>query len=294
MNDLQKNMINIYGKEGEDWLTNLPVLIQKMEHVYGLSHLVSVNNLSFNYVLSGMQGSQPIILKLSLDSDSLKREANALKAFAGFGVVKLLMEQEGVLLLEQVMPGESLRSFFPKRDDESVRIACDCLKRLHQAEIPKNHQFPLVSDWLNTLDTEHNIPSAYLERARELRNELLVSSAQSVLLHGDLHHDNILRHGSGWLVIDPKGVIGEPAYEVAALIRNPIPSLIEHQQANHLIAARIKLFADLLKLPEKRIASWCYVQAVLAWAWALEDGWDTEYFKSLCDYLRKSTPSAKS
>ncbi len=38
---------------------------------------------------------------------------------------------------------------------------------------------------------------------------------------GDLHHENILAaERAPWLAIDPKGVIGEPAYEMGALLRN--------------------------------------------------------------------------
>lgn len=76
---------------------------------------------------------------------------------------------------------------------------------------------------------------------------------------GDLHHDNILQNSDdearysfsdgGWLVIDPKGVIGEQAYEVAAFIRNPIPELLTHDDAPTIIHNRITRFAELLELP---------------------------------------------
>jgi streptomycin 6-kinase len=125
-----------------------------------------------------------------------------------------------------------------------------------------------------------------LHKARQLRDELLESSAKAVLLHGDLHHDNILQQGDDWIVIDPKGVIGEPAYEVAAFIRNPIPELLALNNAVTVISDRITRFAEILEIPERRILDWCYVQAVLAWAWALEDGGDGSYFKQLTEILK--------
>ena len=109
----------------------------------------------------------------------------------------------------------------------------------------------------------------------------MVTSSKPVLLHGDLHHDNILQNGDGWVVIDPKGVIGEPAYEVAAFIRNPIPGLLALNNASSIISHRIARFAEILELPERRILDWCFVQAVLSWAWVLEDGCDEAYFKQL-------------
>lgn len=85
-----------------------------------------------------------------------------------------------------------------------------------------------------------------------------------MLLHRDLHHDNILKHGNEWKVIDPKEVIGDPVYEVAAFIRNPMPELLTldtttHTQMFHL---RMMKFAQILAFPAQRILDWCFVQAV--------------------------------
>ncbi len=178
-----------------------------------------------------------------------------------------------------------MQQFFPEKDNDAINIVCACLKRLHQAPLPKEQQFPHINDWLKALDQELDIPISYLNKARKLRNELIISSAPDILLHGDLHHDNILQHDNNWLVIDPKGVIGEPAYEIASCIRNPIPQLLEHYDVFNLIRHRINNFAELLELSEQRIIDWCYVQAVLAWAWALEDGSDAFYFKKLTELL---------
>jgi streptomycin 6-kinase len=154
--------------------------------------------------------------------------------------------------------------------------------------IPSPHAFPHIKDWLAVLDCDLKIPAKTLQKARELRDQLLKPAASDVLLHGDLHHDNILQNGNDWVVIDPKGVIGEPAYEVAAFIRNPIPELLTHADAPNIIHNRIARFANLLELPSQRILDWCFVQAVLSWVWAIEDlspealaqgdGCDTDYF----------------
>jgi len=281
MRVLEKNIINLYGDKGKQWLASLPKLIEQMEVVYGLSGLKQVTNLSYNYVLSGFQESQPIILKLGPDIDGFKREVAALKAFSGFRVVKVLAESDGMLLLERAVSGVSLKSYFPEQDNDAIHITCDCLKRLHQAPIPHIHAFPQIKDWLMVLDEDLNIPVQYLNKARQVRDDLLVTSSEPVLLHGDLHHDNMLQQSNRWVVIDPKGVIGEPAYEVAAFIRNPIPELLLLNNAASIISNRIVRFAELLELPERRILDWCFVQAVLAWAWALEDGCDEAYFQQL-------------
>lgn len=281
MKSLEKNIINLYGANGKHWLDNLPKLIVQVAETYRLSNLKPVNNLSYNYVLSGFQGSQPIILKLGLDIDGFKREAAALMAFSGFGVVQVLIENNGLLLLECAVPGVSLKSHFPENDDEAINITANVIKRLHKAPIPRTHAFPHIKDWLAALDKDWNIPAEYLQKARRLRDNLLKTSAKQVLLHGDLHHDNILQNGDDWAVIDPKGVIGEPTYEVAAFIRNPTPELLTRDNALSLINHRITRFAEFLELSERRIIDWCFVQAVLAWVWAEEDNYDTDYWEQI-------------
>lgn len=285
MNGFQSNSLNIYGEKGKAWLDELPELVTAISSKLDLHDLNEVTNLTYNYVLQGFQGDNPIILKLGLDNEGLKQEAFALKCFAGCGAVKVLAEDEGMLLLERAVPGTSLKDYFPNREHESIEIACNVMKKLHQANIPSVHNFPHVKDWLTALDKDWSIPNEHLQKARMLRDQLLQTSEADVLLHGDLHHDNILQNGENWLVIDPKGVIGESAYEVAAFIRNPIPELLYQADAPNIILNRITRFAELLELPSQRILNWCFVQAVLAWVWALEDGCDIGYWERLVEVL---------
>ena len=275
------NIISIYGEKGKAWLNELPELVTAISSRLKLRDLKEVRNLTYGYILSGFQGDSPIILKLGLDNEGLAREAFALKCFSGYGAVNVLAENDGMLLLERAVLGTSLKSYFPNQEHQSIGIACEAMRRLHQANIRKDHPFPHIKDWLAALDKEWSIPDGYLQKARKLREQLLQTSEADVLLHADLHHDNILQNGDGWLVIDPKGVIGEAAYEVAAFIRNPMPELLNHADATTIIHNRVTRFAELLELPSQRILDWCFVQAVLAWVWALEDDCDTGYFEQL-------------
>ena len=285
----ESNIINIYGKKGQQWLDDLPKLITQVEATYGLSNLKPVDNLSYNYVLTGFQDSKAIILKLGLDVDGFKREAAALMAFAGFGAVEVLIENNGLLLLECAVPGVSLKSYFPEKDDGAINITANVIKRLHKVPIPSPHPFPHIKNWLEALDGDLKIPVQPLQKARQLRDQLLKTAEPDVLLHGDLHHDNILQNGNDWVVIDSKGVIGEPAYEVAAFIRNPIPELLNYDDTQNIIHNRVTRFAEFLELPSQRILDWCFVQAVLAWAWALEDGCDNTYSKNLTAFFERYT-----
>jgi streptomycin 6-kinase len=283
MNTFHSNIISIYSEKGQAWLDSLPQLVTAISSKLDLHDLKEVTNLSYNYVLSGLQGDNPIILKLGLDNEALAREAFALKCFAGCGSVHVLSEDNGMLLLERAMPGPSLKSYFPDKEQESIEIVCGVMKKLHQANIPSVHNFPHIKDWLMALEKDWNIPNHYLQKVRKLRDELLQTSKPDVLLHGDLHHDNILQNGDNWLVIDPAGVMGERSYEVACFIRNPIPELLTHDDAPNIIQGRVTRFAELFELPYQRILHWCFVESVLSWTWDIEGNLDTEYWRRLTE-----------
>ncbi len=269
----------IYGKEGAKWLEELPGFLRDMALKYNLTELTPFPSLTYNYVASGFQKGVPVILKRSMDTAGLAREAMALRCFKDRGTVTAIAEEPGMLLLERAVPGTSLKSFFPHKDEESIQIACSLMQRLHRSAIPQNHPFPHIRDWLKALDTATCIPESSLQKAKKMRDFLLQTRGADTLLHGDLHHDNILWQGNDWVVIDPKGVIGERAFEVAAFIRNPIPELLHHVDAPNSIQGRVTRFAELLELPYQRILDWCFVQAVLAWVWAEEDQLPTTYFE---------------
>ncbi|WP_051908785.1 aminoglycoside phosphotransferase family protein [Candidatus Odyssella acanthamoebae] len=293
----QKTIINLYGEKGQLWLENLPSLFTHLSQSHNLRNLTLVDNLSYNLVLTGLQDKTPIALKIGLDKSALQQEATALKAFAGNGAIALRAHENGLLILEQAIPGTSLKSFFPQRDQDALKIACIIMQKLHQAKIP-DEKFPHIKDWLHglkeyTLDSNNRDLSFHHHRASVLANRLLSTMAQPVLLHGDLHHGNILHHQGNWLAIDPKGVVGEPAYEVAAFIRNPILQLYIHPDFEKLIKVRIFLFSHLLQLTAQRIQEWCYVQSVLGWIGALNDRENTtpyQQFANLCVQFEMTSP----
>lgn len=228
------------------------------------------------YMVSGLRDDQPIVLKISPDEATLSQEAAALKYFEGAGIAKLHDSVAGALLLEQISPGESLASHFPKQDTDATKIFCDVITLLHQAYAPRTHTiklgFPHIRDWLKALDeAQECINLYYLKKARKIRDYLLETSAAPILLHGDLHHFNILKHHEHWIAIDPKGVMGEPCYDVAAFIRNPISTLFDVPDIGLLLNRRIDQCAALLGFDRHRILLWCFVQTVLCWVWALED-----------------------
>ena len=285
MNTFEKNIIAKYGDRGKKWLADVPIFVKNLAHQWGLSNLKPVDNLTYNYVLSGFHGTQPIILKIGLDHKELEQEVKTLEFFKGPHTVSILKYQTGALLLEHAIPGTSLHSFFPEKDNESLKIACTLMQQLHRLPAPAQGAFPSLANRVALLDKNWNIPDNYLQKARTLKTQLLATAPPSVLLHGDFHYGNILQHGDSWMVIDPQAVVGEPAYEIAIFICNPFSKLIESPNGQNIVAQRIALAAEKLSIDPARIQGWTFVHSVLAWTWSLEDGRNIEEFARLTEIL---------
>lgn len=260
-------------------------IISKIAKEHSLSNLTPVSNMRFNYVASGCQSNKPIILKISLNRKECAREVLALKAFESHGAVKVLAHDDNMIIMQRLMPGVTLKDYFPANDHEPTRILCSVIKKLHLASIPKNHNFDNVRVLLKTLDQDLDIPAHILAKARRLGDTLLGSTKKEVLLHGDLHHDNIVKNGNDWLVIDPKGFIGDPAFEPAAYLSNPIPELLQVDHPRSIIQNRTQSCSEQLGISQERIVNWLYVKSVLCWAWSLEDRVDAGYWHKFLEQI---------
>ncbi len=99
-----------------------------------------------------------------------------------------------------------------------------------------------------------------------------------MLLHGDLHHFNILRgQREPWLALDPKGLIGEREYEIGALLRNPDLEKLDDRALMKLTLRRIALLSEIFGFDRQRLTAWCFAQDVLSVWWGIEDnepGWE--------------------
>ena len=129
----------------------------------------------------------------------------------------------------------------------------------------KNQIFKLwINGFLfNTLEVPEDLKKR-VAKARELVQELKQTAQELHLLHGDLHHDNILLDAQGnGIAIDPKEVIGEQAFEVGAFMCNPA-ELSEQPNVPEIMARRLDQFSQILSIDRQRLAKACYVRVILS------------------------------
>jgi streptomycin 6-kinase len=150
------------------------------------------------------------------------------------------------------------------------------MKKLHDKRIPENHNYSHISHWLKALDnlTSDQVPVSLLNKVIHLKDSLLESIGPPVLLHGDLHHDNILQNNNEWLAIDPKGIIGEPEFEIAAFDFMSVEELSNHSDVKNIFNQRIALLSYKSNLNTQRIKDWVIVRLLLMVAWSVEDNAD--------------------
>jgi streptomycin 6-kinase len=289
-------MIRVFGDHGREWLERLPSIIDEYAQRWEL-RIDPPLYLSYNYVAPATRSDgSPAIFKCGVvaENSSIRAEIAALQHWDGDGAV-LVLEADGdagVFLLERLIPG---REIVELDDVVSTRIAAGLMRRLWKPT-PAEHTFPTLHDWGKAFallrerhgGTTGSLPGALMERGERLYGELLASQAQPILLHGDLHHFNILSaQREPWLIIDPHGVIGEPAFEVGPWLRNTVGDpngphrhlyLLNQPNARAVLDRRLNDFSQLLEIERGRLRDWGIAFCTLSACWSNEsnhrDGWE--------------------
>jgi streptomycin 6-kinase len=140
--------------------------------------------------------------------------------------------------------------------------------------LPAGHGLRPLADWCAAYDRNRPALAAgpfasLFGRADALRAELLGSTERAAVLHGDLHHSNVLRDDQwGWRTIDPKGLAGDRHFDICQFMRNPWPGPADVAVSRR----RLDIFATELGLDRARLVAWCLVHAVLDVCWEFETG----------------------
>lgn len=276
--------VQLHGEAGRLWLDGLPALVEDLAARWSLVVGPPFTPLSYNYAAPAEgPGGARLVLKLGVPTRETLAEMEALQAFAGRGAARLVDSDAalGALLLERLEPGTRLAALCEADDAAATSAAAAVMRKLHRATPHRPRFLPTVADWGRGFGRCRALfggghgpfPRKLFEEAESLYAELLSTSAAPVLLHGDLHHGNILAAArAAWLAIDPKGLVGEPAYEVGALLRNPVPRLLRWPNPSRVTERRIAQLSEELGLERARVRGWGLAQAVLSCWWTVEDG----------------------
>lgn len=224
----------------------------------------------------------PAMLKVATTAD--ERRGGAVMAWwAGDGAAQVLAHDETAVLMARARRIDALAQMVRNgRDAAATEIACATVKRLHRRRPAPAPELPPLSGLFRAL-REAAGQGGRLAAAWMLAEPLLASEQDRVVLHGDIHHGNILDFGGDdWRAIDPWGYVGERAYDYANLFRNPDLSAVSQSGR---VRRQLDEVSRLAGLDRDRLARWVVAHAGLSVAWCLEDGVDPSPAAAIFDRL---------
>jgi len=213
------------------------------------------------------------ILKIS--SGEEERKGGILLAwYEGHGAVRVLAREGSAILLERAMGTRDLAAMARSgQDDEATKILCATAALLHAPrKTPPPASLVPLPVWFRALPQAASERGGIFAKSERVARELLDDVRDATVLHGDLHHGNVLDGDArGWLVIDPKGLIGERGYDYANVLCNP-------DAATALAPGRLQRQAQIVCLESglepERLMKWLLAYCGLSAAWSLGDGHD--------------------
>ena len=249
--------------EGRVWLGRLPQILEECRERWALEL-----EEPYAYAFASLViPAGDLVLKIQFPDRESEHEADALRLWAGDGAV-LLHDYDvdrRALLLERLRPGTSLKAL---EGDGSLDVITALLPRLWK---PAAEGFrPLAEEaawWLEDLEAKwvrggRPFERRLLDAGLEALRDLPPTQGPAVVLHQDLHADNVLAgEREPWLVIDPKPLVGEREFGLAPVIRG---AELGHDERS--VRHRLDRLTSELELDRERTRCWTIGQT-LAWAW---------------------------
>ncbi|MER0244165.1 aminoglycoside phosphotransferase family protein [Streptomyces sp. HSW2009] len=239
----------------------------------------------------------PAVLKISFPHPGNVHEPDAFALWGGRGAVALYERDDArfAMLLERAGPG----SLAELTDSEEVARVAGLLSR--RLSVPAPPGLPRLSDhvapWADELakeadELEHQLAPRVLDAAAATVRELGPSQPET-LVHGDLHARNVLRsEREPWLAIDPKGYVGDPAYDSGALLTSRALPLASADDLGRALHRMLAAFAEAAELDRDRALRWAQLHAVRAAFWGrrhgfhvARDGAERDQIVQLAEYV---------
>ncbi|MBX3710167.1 MAG: phosphotransferase [Gammaproteobacteria bacterium] len=286
---LEKNVQNAFGEAGLQWICSLPIIVERLADYWSLSNIVPANNMNWNYVAYAIQKNHDhVVLKISSDRTTLESEYIALMHFDGDGAIKLIDRHSEcqAILLEQAIPGNTLKENYPAEIEKTITSYARVVKAIASRKSP-NFTYVHMSTWCEAIDKiqDERISDHFVNKAKQLKSKLLDSVKHEYLCHGDLHLENIILNKNEWLAIDPKGIIGEMAFEAAAFDLLDNDELKDLSTIESKIISRVNQLSIALGIDSSRLLSWVFLRIIISAQWFVEDKGDPSRMLKLAQYV---------
>jgi len=269
--------------EGAEWLERVPAIVEALADRWQLDVGEPFSGSYVSLTVPVRRADDSAVLKVNFPDAESEHEPDALELWDGVGAARLLERADDLraLLVEQLEPGTQLWAV--DDEDEANELAAGVLLALRR-DIEGEHSFRPLADETQRWAVE--IPERWAAQGRPFERplieemvaacrDLVVDEPARVLLHQDFHGGNVLLSGDGWRAIDPKPLVGDPAFDTASLLRDRRPSLRDDPRAERRVRRRLDLLTEVLELDRERMRLWGIVHA-LAWG-VSEDSWHADH-----------------
>lgn len=262
-----RQITNLHGKQGEQWLQSFPKLISYCENKWSLRTKRPYRFCTNCLVPSILKDGREAVLKLGVPCRDMYTEIESFRLLDHAGMVRLIDAEpnRGMLLLEKAVPGQSLDTL---EDEAAAKITAGVIRALHAAPPPvkaTDFAFERTADWPEELRLfESNcggspLSPAMARQARRLLDRLHTVSGPAHLLHGNLHPGHILSvQGGKWAGISSKGIWAPLEYEGVAFLLHRLPQV----QIMETIRRRAGLLAREMGWHQENLLAWCFCHAV--------------------------------
>jgi streptomycin 6-kinase len=267
------------GADADVWLAAVPDLISSVTGRWDL-HVTAVANRidAFGMSIPARRESDRVTLRIAYPDAFLADETVALGAWDGAGAVRVLEEDDrGAQLRSSPTPGTALS--LERNEMRALRMVADALRQLWIA--PPDGMQTLAAEvrtWGSSMperfESVHQPFDEQLMRDAEVMfRSFGPSQMDAVLLHGDVRLDTFLLDGERAVAIDPKPLAGEPAFDVAALLRDGPAELVRDPAAGRQrLQGRLEQLTDLLDVRASRVRGWAFAVAIDTGLFAYETG----------------------
>lgn len=297
----KNNVVSMFGIIGENWIANVPKIIDKYIKKFNLKNIKIPNDFTYNIILfADSKDFGQVVLKAEIPFKEMTlRESVALKLNDGKGACKCYYSNidDGILIIERLLPGKSLNTI--NNIDERIKVFSEVASKFN-IRVKDSQGLPSYREILNrSINIANNDPQKFkpvknlLSVANSIYNEIEEKNDSNYLLHSDLYCDNILTTNDGWKTIDPHGFIGEKILDSAIFI---MKELENSNFSSDDICNILTLMGKYYDSDELELCKALFVNYVLNVCWDIEVNLDLKYIedcvnkaKTILNYLTNQT-----
>ena len=291
-NFIAEDKIKIIERFGNVFFSHVDGLVEGLALRWDIDELQLINSFSAGLVFKGLSMMHgPIVMKFGIENEAFISEVEALQYFGESCSCKLIDVDfdNRVLLEEWIQPGDELVSEHSL--EKRLDVFCDLYQQLHRSHnnpedrsdpTKKGFKYKSYRDWIFKItaymEKEKNWDevTAHMQQAKALFVKLSQEYKNESLLHGDFHYYNILKGKNGYKVIDPKGVIGNPIFDIPRYILNEFWDEEDKTKIDKTIEQVFDTLSDRLNLSKSILGQLIYIEGAMAICWCVESGADIE------------------